>query len=159
VSFKKPGMMRWDYDQPNGKIVVSNGKKLLVYEPGDDGESGQVVEQQIGRAQLPQALAFLMGTGKLTDGFTFRLLDGKSEGYEAGDVLELRPTQPSPQYERILLYVERARALRGLVRRVLIIDPSGNRNRFDFSQLKFNTQVAAKVYEWQAPKGTHQLKM
>src|SRR3954452_18407250 len=35
VVFKKPGMMRWDYDQPNGKVIVSNGKKLLVYEPGD----------------------------------------------------------------------------------------------------------------------------
>jgi len=159
VSFKKPGMMRWDYEQPNGKIVVSNGKRLLVYEPGEDGESGQVVEQPMSQAQLPQALAFLMGTGKLTDGFDFRLLDAKSEGYAAGDVLELTPKQASPQYERILLYVEHAKALRGLVRRVLIIDPSGNRNRFDFSQVKFNTQIAGKVFDWQAPKGTRQVKM
>src|SRR5690242_7273873 len=33
VVFKKPGMMRWDYAQPNGKVIVSDGKRLVVYEP------------------------------------------------------------------------------------------------------------------------------
>src|SRR5687768_9546747 len=35
VVFKKPGMMRWDYDQPNGKVIASDGKMLRVYEPGE----------------------------------------------------------------------------------------------------------------------------
>src|SRR5688500_1864430 len=64
VVFKKPGMMRWDYAQPNGKVIASTGKTLTVYEPGEAGEPGQVIEQTIAQAQLPQALAFLMGTGK-----------------------------------------------------------------------------------------------
>src|SRR5688572_15655519 len=33
VKFQKPGKMRWDYAAPNGKIIVSNGKRLSVYEP------------------------------------------------------------------------------------------------------------------------------
>jgi outer membrane lipoprotein carrier protein len=159
VVFKKPGMMRWNYDQPNGKVVVSNGKQLLAYEPGEDGDQGQVVQQQISQAQLPQALAFLMGTGKLQDSFTFRLLDAAREGYPHGDVLELWPKQPTPQYERILFYVERTPAVRGLVRRVLIIDEAGNRNRFDFSGFKFNGNLSAKLFDWQPPKGTRQVKM
>ena len=159
VVFKKPGMMRWDYDRPNGKVIVSNGKRLLVYEPGDDGEPGQVVEQNITSAQLPQAMAFLMGTGRLADSFTFRLLDAAREGYPSGDVLELRPKQPTPAYDRILFYVERTPALRGLVRRLLIIDANGNRNRFDFSQLKFNAGVKASRFEWQPPQGTRHVQM
>jgi outer membrane lipoprotein carrier protein len=160
VVFKKPGMMRWDYDQPNGKVIVSNGKKLLVYEPGDQsGEPGQVVEQNITAAQLPQAMAFLMGTGRLDQSFTFRRLDAAREGYPAGDVLELRPKQPTPHYDRILFYVERTPALRGLVRRLLIIDASGNRNRFDFGDLKFNAGAAAKRFDWQPPKGTRHVQM
>src|SRR5215467_12392060 len=47
VVFKKPGMMRWDYAMPNGKVIVSNGKRMLAYEPGEDGDKGQVLEQQI----------------------------------------------------------------------------------------------------------------
>jgi outer membrane lipoprotein carrier protein len=159
VVFKKPGMMRWDYGQPNGKVMVSNGKRLVVFEPGDQGEPGQVVEQDITAAQLPQAMAFLMGTGRLEESFTFRRLDATREGFPTGDVLELRPKQPTPQYERILFYVERTPALRGLVRRLLIVDASGNRNRFDFSQLKFNSSVAAKHFEWEAPKGTRHVQM
>jgi outer membrane lipoprotein carrier protein len=159
VSFKKPGMMRWDYAQPNGKVIVSDGKKLLVYEPGDSGEQGQVVEAQIGTSQLPQAMAFLMGTGRLSDNFTFRRLDAEREGFPSGDVLELKPKQPTPQYERILFYVERTPALRGLVRRLLIIDENGNRNRFDFSAFKFNSNVPAQQFAWRPPAGTRQVKM
>jgi outer membrane lipoprotein carrier protein len=159
VVFKKPGMMRWDYAQPNGKVIVSNGKRLIVYEPGDEGEAGQVVEQDITSAQLPQAMAFLMGTGRLEESFTFRRLDAAREGFPSGDVLELRPKQPTPQYDRIVFYVERTPALRGLVRRILIVDSSGNRNRFDFSQLKFNGNVASNHFEWQPPKGTRRVQM
>ena len=159
VVFKKPGMMRWDYDQPNGKVIVSNGKKLLVYEPGDEGEKGQVLEQQISSAQLPQALAFLMGTGRLQNDFTFRMLDAKREGYAAGDVLELKPKRPTPHFVRLLFYVERTPALRGLVRRLLIIDSDGNRNRFDFSAIKLNGNAAAKQFDFTAPAGTRKVAM
>lgn len=159
VVFKKPGMMRWDYAQPNGKVMASTGKTLTVYEPGEDGEPGQVIEQTISQAQLPQALAFLMGTGKLEDDFTFRLLDATAEGFTTGDVLELRPKTPTPHFDRLLFYVERAAAVRGLVRRMLIIDSSGNRNRFDFSKLKFNSDVDAATFKYAPPPGTRKVQM
>ena len=159
VVFKKPGMMRWDYAQPNGKVIASTGKTLLVYEPGDEGEPGQVIEQTIAQAQLPQALAFLMGTGKLEDDFTFRLLDATAEGFTTGDVLELRPKTPTPHFDRLLFYVERAAAVRGLVRRLLIIDSTGNRNRFDFSKLKFNSNVDAGPFKYTPPAGTRRVEM
>jgi outer membrane lipoprotein carrier protein len=158
VVFKKPGMMRWDYQQPNGKIIVSDGKTLLVYEPGEAGETGQVVEAEIANSQLPQAMSFLMGTGRLSDNFTFRTLDPAREGFPTGDVLELKPKQPTPQYDRILFYVERTPALRGLVRRLLIIDASGNRNRFDFSAFKFNSSLPQTQFAWRPPAGTRVLK-
>lgn len=159
VVFKKPGMMRWDYASPNGKVIVSNGKKLVVFEPGDEGEPGQVVEQAISQAQLPQALAFLMGTGRLEDDFTFRLLDAAKEGFASGNVLELRPKQPTPHFERLLFYVEHQASVRGLVRRMLIIDASGNRNRFDFSGFKFNTGVQGASFEYKPPQGTRRVNM
>jgi len=158
VVFKKPGMMRWDYQQPNGKIIVSDGKTLLVYEPGEGGEPGQLVEAQIGSSQLPQAMSFLMGTGRLADNFTFRTLDPAREGFPSGDVLELKPKQPTPQYDRILFYVERTPALRGLVRRLLIIDAGGNRNRFDFTAFKFNSAPPQAQFAWRPPTGTRVLK-
>lgn len=159
VVFKKPGMMRWDYDKPSGKVIASSGKALVVYEPGEDGEPGQVIEQAIAQAQLPQALAFLMGTGKLEDDFNCRLLDASTEGFTSGDVLELRPKTPTPHFDRLLFYVERAAAVRGLVRRMLIIDSSGNRNRFDFTGLKFNGNVNDAPFRYTPPAGTRRVQM
>ncbi|MCG8557927.1 MAG: outer membrane lipoprotein carrier protein LolA [Proteobacteria bacterium] len=157
VAFKKPGKMRWDYAQPNGKIVVSDGSKLLVYEPGDQGERGQVYEQSLGEAQLPQALSFLLGQGLLTQDFHLRSLDSRRQGYPSGHVLELRAKQPSPHYERILFYVEQDARLRGLVRRVLIVDHDGNRNRLDFSKMSFNRRVPDARFAWTPPKGTRKI--
>jgi outer membrane lipoprotein carrier protein len=159
VVFKKPGKMRWDYAQPNGKVIVSDQDTLLVYEPGDEGEKGQVVEQKISQAQLPAAMAFLTGTGRLSEDFDFRLLDAAREGFPGGDVLELRAKVPSAHYDRILFYVESRPQVRGLVRRLLIIDAEGNRNRFDFTELKFNAGVADAMFRWTPPAGTRRVAL
>ncbi|HEX7480028.1 MAG TPA: outer membrane lipoprotein carrier protein LolA [Polyangiales bacterium] len=159
VVFKKPGKMRWDYDKPNAKVIVAADGRLLVYEPGEAGEKGQMIEQSFSETDLPQAMAFLMGTGRLQDDFTFRLLDAAREGYPAGQVLELHPRRPNPHFDRLLFFVETTPAVRGLVRRLLIIDASGNRNRFDFSGFKFNTPVADGTFSWKPPADTRRVHM
>jgi outer membrane lipoprotein carrier protein len=159
VIFKKPGRMRWDYELPNGKVIVAGNGRLVVYEPGEPGEKGQVLEQSFRDSDLPQAMAFLMGTGKLEDDFTFRLLDAAREGYASGQVIELLPRKQNPHFERLLFYVESAPALRGLVRRMLIVDASGNRNRFDFSAFKFNSNVSEAQLDWKPPADARRVHM
>ena len=160
VTFKKPGRMRMDYAKPNGKIIVAGAGKITLYEPGEEpGDNGQVLEQKFNETDLPQAMAFLMGTSKLADDFEFKLLDAAKEGYPAGQVLELKPRKPNPRFDRLLFYVETAANLRGLVRRLVIIDASGNRNRFDFSQLKFNTNVPDSTFTWKPPANARRVHM
>lgn len=157
VKFAKPGRMRWDYAAPNGKVIVSDGKRLVIYEPGEENEPGQVFERAISDSELPQALAFLTGTGKLADDFTFRLLDAAAQGFPTGYVLELLPKKPSPHYDRILFYVDRDEKRTGLVHRVLIVDSAGNRNRIDFKTPKFNRALDAKTFAWQPPKNARKV--
>lgn len=158
VVFKKPGMMRWDYAQPNGQVFVSNGKKLLIYQPPEEGEKrGQLIERALGDDQLPSAFSFLTGGGNLDKDFEVRLLEHSNEKFQDGYVLQLIPRKPTPNYEQLVFYV---RALTsngkraGVVQRVLIIDSAGNRNRFDFSKLKFNRDVSDKRFNYRPPKGT-----
>lgn len=160
VTFKKPGRMRWDYAKPNGKIIVASSGKFTLFEPGDEpGDVGQVIEQNFQESDLPQAMAFLMGTGKLADDFDFKLLDAAREGYAAGQVLELKPRRPNPHFERLLFYVESAARLRGLVRRLVIIDSTGNRNRFDFNEFKFNTGAPDSTFTWKPPANARRVHM
>lgn len=154
VTFAKPGKMRWDYGRPNGKVITSNGDHLIIYEPGDDGQRGQCFEREMDEHQLPQAFSFLTGNGRLEQDFNFRLLDPARQGYPEGYVLELRPREPSPHYDRILFYVLKQDGRpTGVVRRVLIVDPSGNRNRFDFSNLQWNPSVSASTFRYRPPNG------
>lgn len=159
VVFKKPGKMRWDYAKPNGKVIVANGKKLLMYEPGQEGEPNQFLEQDMGKAQLSNAMAFLMGTGRLSDDFSFRQLDTDHKQYPGGAVLELRPRKPTPHYARLVFYVSFAEKTRGLVQRIVMIDSNGNRNRFDFSKLKFNTQVSESRFQFKPPAGSRRVQL
>jgi outer membrane lipoprotein carrier protein len=158
VKFEKPGKMRWDYAAPNGKLIVSDGKRLVIFEPGEEGEPGQMFERPISESELPQALAFLTGTGKLANDFTFRLLDAAAQGFANGHVLELLPKAPSPHFERILFYVDGDSKRAGLVHRVLIVDAAGNRNRIDFKTPRFNRTFEAKTFAWQPPKNVRRIQ-
>jgi outer membrane lipoprotein carrier protein len=158
VKFQKPGKMRWDYAAPNGKVIASDGKHLVMFEPGENGEPGQAFERSISESELPQALAFLTGTGRLASDFTFRLLDADKQGFKGGHVLELLPKKPSPHFERILFYVDGDAKRAGLVHRVLIVDSAGNRNRIDFQAPKFNRPVGDKTFAFQPPKGTRRIQ-
>jgi len=161
VVFKKPGMMRWDYAQPNGQVFVSNGKKLLIYQPPEKGEkSGQLIERALDQDQLPSAFSFLIGSGNLDKDFNVRLLEHGNEKFKDGYVLQLIPRRPTPNYEQLVFYVrtltsDHKRA--GVVQRVLIIDAAGNRNRFDFSKMKFNRNVSDKRFSYRPPKGTEKV--
>ena len=158
VTFKKPGRMRWDYASPNGQVFVSDGKRLSIYQPPEDGEkNGQLIERPVQGDQLPSAFSFLTGAGKIDRDFHFRLLDASKQGFENGYVLQLRPKKPSPHYEQVLFFVRVLEAKgkeAGVVQRVLIIDSAGNRNRFDFSKMKFNRDVPDARFAYQPPSGT-----
>ena len=65
VMFKKPGRMRWDYEKPDKSSYVTDGGVLWLYEPDDK----QAFKQELKSSQLPAALAFLTGKGKLATEF------------------------------------------------------------------------------------------
>jgi outer membrane lipoprotein carrier protein len=147
VAFEKPGRMSWKYDQPNGNRVVSDGRTLKVYER----ENQQMFEQPVDKSQYPAALAFLMGEGELRKSFALRLLDPSTVKFEGGWVLEGTPKDATPAYQKVLLYVDAATAQ---VRRVLILDAQGNRNRFDFENPLVNTKVTPTEFNFTPPEGT-----
>ncbi|MEZ4337238.1 MAG: outer membrane lipoprotein carrier protein LolA [Sandaracinaceae bacterium] len=158
VRFRRPGMMRFDYDAPNGKVVVSDGENLVVYEPpGDDQPRGQYFQQPIGDAQLPAALGFLMGTGSFTRDYRFRLLNPAQLHFD-GQILELRPRRPNPHYTRILLFVDDNANAQGTIHRVVIIDHSNNQNRFDFTEQNHTTAVPESTFRWRPPANARRIQ-
>lgn len=150
VVFEKPGKMSWRYTN-NGNRVVSDGKVIKVYE----ADNKQMYEQSMKNSQYPAALAFLVGGGNLRKEFKLRKLNAKQMNFEGGYVLEGVPKEPTPAYQKILLYVD---AGTYQVRRVLLLDAQGNRNRFDFVTPTVNQKVAGGEFQFKPPSGTQIIK-
>lgn len=146
VSFQKPGKMSWRYTT-NGNRVVSDGKLLRVYEE----ENKQMYEQSVDKSQYPAALAFLIGDGDLKKSFKLRRLDEKRARFPGGYVLLGEPKDPTPAYQKMLLYVDKKTAQ---VRRVMLIDAQGNRNRFDFIKPVVNEKTKPAEFDFKPPPGT-----
>ncbi len=147
VLFARPGKMSWTYDEPKGNRVVSDGKLLRVYEEG----SKQLFEQPVDKSQYPQALGFLTGESKLAETFTFEANEGASMNFPGGIVLVATPKQPLASVQKVLLYVD---AATHYVRRVLLLDAQGNRNRFDFDEVKLDEPIDGREFVFNAPAGT-----
>lgn len=147
VIFSKPGKMDWEYTNPQGNRIVSDGSLLRVYEASNK----QMYEQTVNQSQYPAALSFLTGQGSLDQNFTFEIHPGAQFGYQGGYVLVGSPKTPTPAYTKVLFYVD---AQTSQVLRVLILDGQQNRNRFDFTNAQVNTAVDAAKFTFSPPPGT-----
>jgi outer membrane lipoprotein carrier protein len=150
VIFQKPGKMSWRYSN-NGNRVVSDGKIIKVYEK----ENKQMYEQPLEKSQYPAALAFLTGGGNLKQSFKFELVDPKQMGFEGGYVLVGVPREATPAYQKIFMFVDVGTYQ---VRRVLMLDAQGNRNRFDFERPEVNTKAPANEFSFTPPPGTQVIR-
>jgi outer membrane lipoprotein carrier protein len=71
--------------------------------------------------------------------------------FPGGAVLVGTPKQSTPGYSKVLFYVDTATSQ---VRRVMVIDGQGNRNRFDFVNPKINQPVGPNQFKFTPPPGT-----
>jgi outer membrane lipoprotein carrier protein len=147
VAFEKPGKMSFRYDKPVGNRAVSDGKTIKVYE----SDNQQMFVTKVKMSQYPAALAFLMGKGRLEHDFNLKLLDPARMKMEGGYVLECVPKEATPAYQKVLLYVDGQTTQ---VRRVLILDAQGNKNRFDFTSPVVNKELPKDEFDFTPPEGT-----
>lgn len=147
VFFKKVGKMRWDYTTPEPRMVLADGTQLWLWEPEDK----QAFRQGLASSQLPAALAFLTGHGKLIDEFSIGEAKPGAYGKPGETVLELAPRQPSAQVQRVFFVVEPATSY---VRETVVVDAQGNTNHLAFRDIKVNTGLPDALFAWTPPAGT-----
>lgn len=155
VAIERPGKIRFDYDRPSGKVLVSDAGAWTMYEPGDEGAPGQYARGSSAAASQ-SAFGFLMGTADLGQ-YRRTLLPRASSHPAHTDALELTPRRPDPNYRRIRLYVDDQPASLGVVRRVSIEDPDGNWNVFNFTELRFNRALAPGLFTFTPPEGAREI--
>jgi len=146
VAFKKPGRMRWDYEKPDRSTYVTDGGVLWLYEPDDK----QAFKQELKASQLPAALAFLTGKGKLASEFEITFADKAAYGTAADYVLVLSPKVAEAQVKSLLFIVDPKTFD---VRESVITDGQGNVNDIVFADIRVNTKIPDSQFKFTPPAG------
>lgn len=142
VFFKKPGMMRWDYQVPDEVHYVSDGEVLWSYEV----EEGVAWRLPIRQSELFEALAFLTGAGDLT-----RDLDADvGKPLPSGLVpVRLKPKGDGRMFRSVTLFVDPAT---GETRETEVEDPAGNVSHLWFDAPSYGP-LPASGFRFRPPEG------
>jgi outer membrane lipoprotein carrier protein len=144
VQLKKPGRIRFTYESPERKLFVSDGTVFKTYYPEEKSGSIAPVPKD---DEASTALLFLAGRGNLARDFTA----SSAAGAPAGEWhLGLVPKSTQADFETLTLFVDaRTLALLGFA----TTDDQGT-NTIRFSNLKENTGLGDRAFEFTFPKGT-----
>jgi len=144
---KKPGMMRWDYDQPTSKLFITDGTTAWFYVPGERQARRTPVKQL---DDLRSPLRYLLGKTKLEKELDGLSLAPDQKPVEPGNVV-LRgvPKGMGDRISQTLLEISPD----GLIVRIVIEELDGSVTEFRFHQQKENVQIADRQFSFVPPPG------
>jgi outer membrane lipoprotein carrier protein len=148
MAFKRPGRMRWEYQNPENKLFVTDGEKSYFYVP----EDRQVIVSHTPGGAMGLAegspFAVMMGETRLLDAFEVKNSDSGPQ--VGGEVLLLIPHRPQEDFEEAEIEV---RPEDGQVMRVSLLDSQGNRTEFLFDEIRENRGLLDSMFRFSVPSG------
>jgi len=147
--FARGGLMRWDYQQPQPKLFLSDGKTMMLYVPS---------EKQLTRAPLKAGddirIPFLL----LLSRFNLRRVFSRLEfapaalEHQPGDrVLRAYPKKGlEGEYQQVVMVISPQLD----IRRLLVILPDESRMEFSFDHAVRNGPMDRSIFRFTAPAGT-----
>ncbi len=145
---ERPGRFAMRFTEPQGDRLVADGRYLWLYTPS-------TTPNQVIRTRIP-------ATGGVTPNLIGQFVDRPRERYRArwvkadssaggpADVVALTPLDAAAGYREAAIWVSRAD---GVVRRVEIVEASGQRRVVALHGLESNTAIAARELRFTPPAG------
>ncbi len=145
---KKPRRMRWEYENPPGKLFLSDGKDIYFFSPTANRVEKMPLKES-GDMRTP--LAFLMGRLDLHRDFReFRT-------HPEGDRLHITaiPKSKKAPYTEVVFVVNSSFQ----IRRLSIHGQDGSVMEFRFSGEKVNPPLAGQLFHFVMPAGAEFVEM
>jgi outer membrane lipoprotein carrier protein len=139
---KKPGRMRWIYDNPAGKVFVLDGKYAWFYTPGD-AEAQRVPAKQLDDLRSP--LRFLLGHTQLKKELANLTVTPNGSGYRITGV-------PKGMAQRIKLLTLGVTG-NGTIETMRLEELDGTVTEFTFTGIEENVPVKNDSFVFTAPTG------
>lgn len=140
VFVKRPGLMRWEYQKPEKKLFVADGRSYYFYVPAD---KQVIVQDQAGDKRAP-ALLLSEDRDILAD-YTASL-----EPSDGGlDRVRLVPRRPDPDVQSVIVSLDSA--LR--IREIVVHDLQGGETRYRFEEIEQNIGLQRGLFHFEPPRG------
>jgi outer membrane lipoprotein carrier protein len=139
---KKPGRMRWTYDQPAGKVFVLDGKSAWSYTPGTD-QAQRIPAKQLDDLRSP--LRFLLGHTQLKKELDNLTVAPLGAGFRVSGV----PKGMAQRLKLLTLDVNSA----GAIERMRLEEVDGAVTEFEFSDMQENVPLKNEDFVFTPPAG------
>ncbi len=140
MALERPGRFRWQTKEPMEQFVVADGKKLWVY----DVDLEQVTVKKQEESMGGTAGLFLSGNN---DNMT-RDFDVSVNGSGTELSYDLHSKSEKANFQRLKLIFKN-----NILTGIEMFDQLGQHTIVNLSKIKTNPKVAAKLFQFQPPKG------
>lgn len=143
---ERPGKLRWDYLDPEKKIALLLGDRTTLYLEDDR-------QLMRGRLTAEQGLfpRLLAGRERLEDLFSATLVATPAAGGGGSFRLRLAP-KGDPGAMSVVMLTLRASSF--AIESAELVDETGNRTTYAFSEIRRNRGVPTGVFAFEPPPGT-----
>jgi outer membrane lipoprotein carrier protein len=150
VYVRHPGKMRWEYEQPDRQIIITDGYELWIYRPEDN---------QVMTGAAPEffrdgkGASFLSDIKLLRENFDIVLLETEKSFFHE---LNLTPREKNMDVARIRLSVSMSTFT---VMRVATYNFYGDETRIDLLNSQFGQALDDALFSFEIPAGVDVLKI
>src|SRR5262245_44515103 len=142
VYLLRPGRMRFEYDEPRGKLAIADGRKTYIYLP----EDRQVLIAPLDSQGTRTGVGLLLQRVDLVG--SFEITWGQGSG-RAPRPLLLKPRTPRSEYDSLILHAGPDH----LPRTLTIVDPLGSRVMYRFDPLRRVETLDEELFRFTPPPG------
>ena len=138
-SLKKPGKFSWDYDEPYPQVIMSNGKKIWMY----DSELEQVTIKPVDSTLSKTSMVLLFSKTEIDKDFNIMELDV----VDGVNWLELTSKNQDAEFSSIIVGMKK-NTIAGLK----MIDGFGQTTVITFSNVSMAPKFSKNRFEFKIPK-------
>ncbi len=139
LRMQRPGKFRWDYTKPYEQNIVSNGRKIWMY----DTELEQVSVRPY--EKLESSPVNLLDNQQPLETL-FSLEDMPSQ--DAQEWVKLTPRKADSDFQQMLVGLHK-----GKIKTMRLLDNFNQQTEIIFTELSINPEFKADIFEFSAPEG------
>ncbi len=146
VFIRKPGMMRWEYKEPEEQFIISDSKTIWFYVPSD---KQVMISNVVSDSDSHSPNTFLAGSGKLRNIFNIEFENG-GEISQSQYLLRLIPKKSQPNMAKLIIGVNREDFK---IEMSIMYDIYGNQTTVNFLNIETNKEIPEGAFSFEVPQG------